>query len=115
LSGHTSSAFAGASFIQRRYGFKQAIISYGLAIATGASRIYAKKHYSRDVIAGAVISCLWPMFLVDKKSNLEIRVDEDATKLVHEVEFEKWDFLCKKDRQTSLPKLFDYCQRYFCF
>jgi hypothetical protein len=41
-SGHTSSAFAGASFIQRRYGFKQAIIPYGLAIATGASRIYAK-------------------------------------------------------------------------
>jgi hypothetical protein len=55
------------------------------------------------------------MFLVDKKSNLEIRVDEDATKLVYEVEFEKSDFLCKKDRQTSLPKVIRLLSTLFLF
>ncbi len=54
-SGHTSSAFSGASFIQRRYGWKYGIPAYVLATYTGYSRVYAKKHYPIDVVAGALI------------------------------------------------------------
>jgi len=54
-SGHTSSAFSGASFIQRRYGWKYGIPAYALAAFTGYSRVYAKKHYTVDVVAGAII------------------------------------------------------------
>ncbi len=54
-SGHTSSAFSGASFIQRRYGWKYGVPAYALAAFTGYSRVYADKHYPIDVVAGAII------------------------------------------------------------
>ena len=57
-SGHTSSAFSGASFIHFRYGFKYSIPLYFLASFTGYSRIYADKHYIEDVIAGAGLAIL---------------------------------------------------------
>ncbi len=55
-SGHTASAFSGASFIHFRYGFKKALPFYGLATFTGYSRIYAKKHHLGDVLAGAALA-----------------------------------------------------------
>ena len=57
-SGHTSSAFSGASFIHFRYGFKYSIPLYLLASFTGYSRIESKKHYIEDVIAGAGLAIL---------------------------------------------------------
>ncbi|RAR75494.1 phosphatase PAP2 family protein [Flavobacterium aciduliphilum] len=54
-SGHTTSAFSGAAFIQRRYGWKYGIPSYILASFVGYSRIQAKKHDGWDVLAGATI------------------------------------------------------------
>jgi membrane-associated phospholipid phosphatase len=54
-SGHTTSAFSGASFIQRRYGWKYGVPSYLLASFVGYSRIQAKKHDGWDVLAGATI------------------------------------------------------------
>jgi membrane-associated phospholipid phosphatase len=54
-SGHTSSSFQGAAFIQRRYGWKFGIPAYALAGFVGFSRIHAKKHDTVDVIAGMVI------------------------------------------------------------
>ncbi|MEC4005933.1 phosphatase PAP2 family protein [Flavobacterium sp. SUN052] len=54
-SGHTTSAFSGASFIQRRYGWKYGIPSYILASYVGYTRIQAKKHDGWDVLAGATI------------------------------------------------------------
>ena len=54
-SGHTTSAFTGASFIQRRYGWKYGIPSYILASYVGYTRIQAKKHDGWDVLAGATI------------------------------------------------------------
>lgn len=86
-SGHTSSAFCGASFIHRRYGFKQAVVPYGLAIATGVSRVQAKKHHVRDVIAGAVISYLWSWYLVEKKTNIIVDTNGEFTKIAYEVNF----------------------------
>ncbi len=54
-SGHTSAAFQGAAFIQKRYGWKYAIPAYAGATFVGYSRVYARKHYLEDVVAGAVI------------------------------------------------------------
>lgn len=54
-SGHTNSAFSGASFIQRRYGWKYGIPSYVLASYVGYTRIQAKKHDGWDVLGGAII------------------------------------------------------------
>ncbi|MEC4049376.1 phosphatase PAP2 family protein [Flavobacterium sp. SUN046] len=54
-SGHTTSAFSGAAFIQRRYGWKYGVPSYLLASFVGYSRIQAKKHDGWDVLAGATI------------------------------------------------------------
>lgn len=54
-SGHTTSAFSGASFIQKRYGWKYGIPAYALASYVGYTRIQAKKHDGWDVLAGATI------------------------------------------------------------
>lgn len=54
-SGHTTSAFSGASFVQRRYGWKYGIPSYVLASYVGYTRIQAKKHDGWDVLGGAII------------------------------------------------------------
>lgn len=54
-SGHTSSAFMGAAFFHFEFSFAWAVIPYLLAIVTGYSRIYAKRHWPRDVIAGALL------------------------------------------------------------
>ena len=54
-SGHTTSAFSGAAFIERRYGWKYGIPAYAMASFVGYSRIQANKHDGWDVLAGAVI------------------------------------------------------------
>jgi len=66
-SGHTASAFAGAMFIQKRYGSKYGIPSLILASFVGYSRVHAKKHFWEDVIAGALISTAANLILTDKK------------------------------------------------
>ncbi len=52
---HTSTSFAAASFIQRRYGWKWGLPAYVLSTYVGWSRVYGKKHDGWDVVAGAVI------------------------------------------------------------
>ena len=56
-SGHTSSAFSGASFIQRRYGWKYGKYAYLLAMVTGVSRVEGanRRHDYWDVLAGALV------------------------------------------------------------
>lgn len=54
-SGHTSAAFMGASFIQKRYGWKASVPAYIGASYVGYSRVQSNKHYTIDVIAGAAI------------------------------------------------------------
>ncbi|WP_273568223.1 phosphatase PAP2 family protein [Maribacter halichondriae] len=56
-SGHTSSAFSGASFIQRRYGWKYGAPAYVLATLVGISRTEAPDGYHDgwDVLAGAAV------------------------------------------------------------
>lgn len=56
-SGHTTSAFSGASFIQRRYGWKYGKYAYVLAGVVGLSRMEGPDgwHDIWDVLGGAAI------------------------------------------------------------
>ena len=56
-SGHTTSAFSGASFIQRRYGWQYGKWAYLLATIVGISRMEGPDgwHDHWDVLAGAAV------------------------------------------------------------
>jgi membrane-associated phospholipid phosphatase len=54
-SGHTSTTFQSAAFIQKRYGWKYGAAAYALAGFTGYTRLQADKHDVWDVLAGAII------------------------------------------------------------
>ena len=71
-SGHTSSAFAGASFIHKRYGLKYAILPYIAATYTGYSRVHANRHHPIDVYAGAIIGIFSSWYFVIPYKNLQV-------------------------------------------
>jgi membrane-associated phospholipid phosphatase len=54
-SGHTAIAFAGAGFVQRRYGWAWGAPAYAVGVFVGYSRVHAKEHWTEDVIAGGAI------------------------------------------------------------
>jgi membrane-associated phospholipid phosphatase len=54
-SGHTSFAFSGAAYWQRRYGWQVGAPTYIAASYVGYSRVHASKHNWADVAAGAAI------------------------------------------------------------
>jgi membrane-associated phospholipid phosphatase len=54
-SGHTASAFLGATFLHRRYGLKYGAPAYVAAVFVGYSRIHTKRHWTTDVLAGAAV------------------------------------------------------------
>lgn len=56
-SGHTSVAFSGASFLQRRYGWEYGIPAYVVAGFVGYSRIegIGKRHDGWDVLGGVIV------------------------------------------------------------
>ncbi|GMO56982.1 MAG: phosphatase PAP2 family protein [Rickettsiales bacterium] len=80
-SGHTAGAFTGAFFIHKRYGLEKAILPYILAGITGYSRVEAKKHYTHDVVAGALISGLYTWIFVDKyeKKDSQLSLNYDGS------------------------------------
>jgi membrane-associated phospholipid phosphatase len=54
-SGHASAAFSGASFIQRRYGWRWGLPAYAAASLVAYSRVHADRHRPAEVLAGALI------------------------------------------------------------
>jgi len=64
-SGHTSLAFSGASFLQKRYGWKYGIPAYVAASFVGWSRIESDNHYLKDVLAGAAIGVISTYIFTD--------------------------------------------------
>ncbi|MCC9166306.1 phosphatase PAP2 family protein [Pontibacter harenae] len=60
-SGHTSTAFAYATFFHKEYGKRgiwYSVMGYSFATATGAIRILNDRHWLSDVLAGAGIGIL---------------------------------------------------------
>jgi membrane-associated phospholipid phosphatase len=54
-SGHTSRAFTGAAFVQRKYGWYYGVPAYLLASYTGWTRIHSNNHDYWDILGGAAI------------------------------------------------------------
>ena len=54
-SGHSTLAFSGAAFLQRRYGWRPALPAWLAAIFVGYSRIQSDNHDFAEVAAGAAI------------------------------------------------------------
>ena len=71
-SGHTSAAFQGASFIHARYGCKYAIPAYIGASFVGYSRVYADKHFTSDVLAGAAIGTISSFYFATPYKGINI-------------------------------------------
>lgn len=77
-SGHSSSAFSAAGFMQRRYGWKYGVPTTILATLVGISRITAKRHTITQVIAGSLLG-YGISYLVSSrfKDNLDININID--------------------------------------
>lgn len=89
-SGHTSSSFSSAAFIQRRYGWKVGLPAYLLAGYVGWTRIYARKHYPWDVIGGAVIGtgCAYLFTKPYEKNNLQLSFGKENEYYIVNVRFD---------------------------
>jgi len=77
-SGHTSAAFHGAAFIQKRYGWKYGLPAYVAASFVGYSRVYADKHYVEDVIAGAIIGTLSSYYFTSPSRGLSLNLTANS-------------------------------------
>jgi len=64
-SGHTSSAFSSATFLQLRYGWEYGVPAYTVATFVAWSRVYSDHHYTRDVVAGAIIGAVSSFIFTD--------------------------------------------------
>lgn len=71
-SGHTSSAFSGASFLAKRYGWDVGVPAYLAASFTGYSRVVADKHDWIDVGAGALLAIGLNEWLVDDREDVTV-------------------------------------------
>ena len=82
-SGHTSSAFQGAAFIQKRYGWKYGAPAYIGAAFVGWSRVEGEsdQHDFYDVAAGAAIGILSAYYFTTPYRNMTVTpvVGTDAT------------------------------------
>lgn len=54
-SGHSATAFASATVLQRRLGWKAGIPAYAVASYVAASRVQMQRHYLSDVLMGAAV------------------------------------------------------------
>jgi len=63
-SGHTMAAFTGAAFLDERYDIKTKHWFYGAAGLVGVSRVTSDRHWTHDVLAGALIGILSNKLLV---------------------------------------------------
>jgi membrane-associated phospholipid phosphatase len=71
-SGHAATAFSGASFIHRRYGFRESVPWYLASAYVGWTRVDADEHDTVDVLAGAALAVAWTWLLVEPRENSRI-------------------------------------------
>ncbi len=77
-SGHSSSAWFGATFIDRRYGWKYGIPMYFAAATTSYSRVKANKHFTDDVFIGAAIAVITTYYMVTPYKNVDVTAEVGA-------------------------------------
>ncbi|MCK6390472.1 MAG: phosphatase PAP2 family protein [Azonexus sp.] len=73
-SGHTAVAFAAAQYMQERGGWQYGIPAYALAGLVGYSRVEAREHYWRDVVAGAALGMAAGAYFTDKREHVRLSV-----------------------------------------
>ncbi len=78
-SGHTSISFSSAEFIRERYGWNYGFPAYVVASFVGYSRIEAKRHYVRDVLAGAFIGIGSSLLLTEPYKDWKIQPQVTAS------------------------------------
>lgn len=64
-SGHSSVAFAAAQYLQTRKGWTYGAPAYAAASLVAYSRVNAREHYWRDVVAGAALGAGISFWLTD--------------------------------------------------
>src|SRR5262245_28008827 len=74
-SGHAASAFAGAAFLQRRYGWRIGVPAGLLATFTAWSRVDAREHYASDVVAGAAIGIGANLLFTHRRTHVVVGFD----------------------------------------
>ena len=72
-SGHTSSAFQGAAFIQKRYGWNYGVPAYIAAAYVGYSRVDTRHHDNADVLMGAMIGVLSSYYFTTEYKNIDLK------------------------------------------
>ena len=72
-SGHAASAFGGAAFLQRRYGWSYGAPAYAVATFVAWSRVEAKRHWTSDVIAGGAIGIASNLVFTHKRSRVAVQ------------------------------------------
>ena len=72
-SGHTATAFAGAAFLHRRYGWSDAWPAYALAAYTGWTRVHTDEHDTWDVLGGAALAVGWNWWLVKPRQAVQVQ------------------------------------------
>ncbi|QSX32358.1 phosphatase PAP2 family protein [Shewanella avicenniae] len=79
-SGHTSLTFAAATYVQQRYGWKTSIPFYAAASYVGWSRVHTDRHYTKDVLAGALIGYLNARYFTEPFHGVQVAAysNEDA-------------------------------------
>lgn len=85
-SRHAASAFAGASFLQYRYGWKTAAPAYALALGVGFARVEADEHYWRDIAVSAALANLSAWLLTSRiDAPVHVRVAFDPATRAYEL------------------------------
>lgn len=74
-SGHATSAFAGAAFLQMRYGWTLGLPAYAVAGYVAYSRVEADRHHASDVVAGAAIGIAANLVFTRRREHVAVVVD----------------------------------------
>lgn len=73
-SGHAALTFTSASYVQQRYGVAESIPFYALASLTAYDRVRTHHHRWGDVLGGAAIGIVSPLFFTEPKKETTVRM-----------------------------------------
>lgn len=77
-SGHTSISFAAATYIQQRYGWQTSVPFYAAASYVGWTRVKTDRHYTKDVLAGALVGYLNARYFTEPFHGVQVSAYSNA-------------------------------------